>query len=147
MKELLGYIGKMDIKNLFKTPTNNTFIQFFRYVFVGGAAFLADAATLFILELIGMHYLISAIFAFIVGLICNFLLSKLLVFQQTKTDLRVEFLIYGVIGVIGLGITEAFMYLLTDIAGFYFMLSKIIVAIIVLIWNFIARKLILYKNT
>ncbi len=146
MKELLGYISKMDIRNLFKTPTNNTFIQFFRYVFVGGVAFVADALTLFILEFIGIHYLIAAVFAFIAGLVCNFLLSKLLVFQQSKTNVKIEFLIYGVIGLVGLGITELFMYLLTDVAGFYFMLSKIIVAIVVLIWNFIARKLILYKN-
>lgn len=146
MKELLGYIGKMDIKNLFKTPSNNIFIQFFRYVFVGGAAFIADALTLFILEFAGIHYLIATIFAFITGLVCNFLLSKLLVFQQSKTNIKIEFLVYGIIGIVGLGITELLMYLLTDVAGFYFMLSKIIVAIVVLIWNFIARKLILYKN-
>ena len=146
MKELFGYIIKFDIKNLFKTPTTNTVIQFFRYVFVGGVAFLVDGGLLFLLEKIGLHYLVATVFAFIGGLVCNYILSKLLVFQDKKSNPRLEFLIYGIIGVIGLGITEGLMYVFTDILGLYFMLSKIIVAIIVLIWNFLARKLILYKN-
>ena len=60
MKELLQLIAKFDIKNLFKTPTDNTFIQFFRYLFVGGIAFLVDAGSLFLLELAGLHYLMAA---------------------------------------------------------------------------------------
>lgn len=146
MKELFGYLLKFDIKNLFKTPTTNTIIQFFRYVFVGGVAFLVDGGLLFLLEKIGLHYLVATVFAFIGGLICNYMLSKLLVFQEKKSNPRLEFLIYGIIGIVGLGITEGFMYVFTDILDLYFMLSKIIVAIIVLIWNFLARKLILYKN-
>ena len=38
------------------------------------------------------------------------------------------------------------MYVLTEIAGIYFMLSKVVAAAIVLIWNFVARKLVLYRN-
>ena len=32
----------MKIKQLFSGDTDNTFIQFFRYVFVGGFAFVVD---------------------------------------------------------------------------------------------------------
>lgn len=39
MKELFDYIFKLDFKSLFITKSNNTFIQFFRYIFVGGVAF------------------------------------------------------------------------------------------------------------
>ena len=146
MKELLLYIRKLDFKNIFVTATSNPVIQFFRYVFVGGISFVADSGSLFILEHIGLYYLVAASIAFIIGLVCNFFLSKLFVFHESKTDKRVEFLVYGLIGLIGLGITEACMYLLTDIVGMYFMLSKILVAVLVLIWNFAARKLILYRK-
>jgi hypothetical protein len=37
------------------------------------------------------------------------------------------------------------MYVLTDIAGFYFMFSKAMSAAVVLIWNFTARKMLLYR--
>lgn len=146
MKEFLDYIKKLDLKSLFITPTSNALIQFFRYIFVGGVAFLADGCSLFLIEAIGVNYLIAAIFAFIIGLVCNFLLSKLMVFQKSDKDGKVEFAVYGVIGVIGLGITEIIMYVLTEIAGIYFMLSKVVAAAIVLIWNFVARKLVLYRN-
>lgn len=146
MKELFDYIFKLDFKSLFITKSNNTFIQFFRYIFVGGVAFLADGGSLFLITTIGVNYLISAIFAFIIGLACNYGLSKLLVFENSSVNGKIEFLVYGIIGVIGLGFTEIIMYVLTEIAGLYFMVSKVIAAIIVLIWNFVARKITLYRK-
>ncbi len=146
MKEFFKLLGKFDFKGLFVAPTSNSFIQFFRYVFVGGAAFLVDAGILFLLERLGLNYLVATIFAFIAGLVANYTMSKFLVFQKSTINGKLEFIFYGIIGLLGLGLTELFMYLFTDILGLYFMLSKIIVAVIVLIWNFLARKLILYRN-
>lgn len=146
MKELFDYIFKLDLKSLFITKTNNTFIQFFRYIFVGGVAFLADGGSLFLITTIGVNYLISVIFAFVIGLAVNYGLSKLLVFENSSVNGKIEFLVYGIIGVIGLGFTEIIMYVLTDIAGLYFMVSKVIATIIVLVWNFVARKITLYRK-
>lgn len=133
------------MKALFLEPSNDTFIQFFRYIFVGGAAFIADAGALWICSLFS-HYLIAAAIAFVVGITVNFILSKRLVFSESSRNSAVEFAAYVIIGIIGLGFTELFMYIFTDKLGIYFMLSKIITAIIVLIWNFAARKIILYKE-
>lgn len=146
MKELFDYIFKLDFKNLFITKSNNTFIQFFRYIFVGGVAFLADGGSLFLITTIGVNYLISVIFAFVIGLAVNYGLSKLLVFENSNVNGKIEFLVYGIIGVIGLGFTEIIMYVLTEIAGLYFMVSKVIATIIVLVWNFVARKITLYRK-
>lgn len=146
MKELFDYIFKLDFKSLFITKSNNTFIQFFRYIFVGGVAFLADGGSLFLITTIGVNYLISVIFAFVIGLAVNYGLSKLLVFENSSVNGKIEFLVYGIIGVIGLGFTEIIMYVLTEIAGLYFMVSKVIATIIVLVWNFVARKIILYRK-
>lgn len=145
MKQLIEYAKKCDIKGLFTEPTTDTLVQFFRYVFVGGVAFLADAGTLWICEK-AVHYLIAAALAFLVGLAVNFVLSKILVFTENKHNSIFEFIVYGVIGIIGLGLTELLMYLFTDRLGLYFMVSKIIAAVIVLVWNFAARKIILYKE-
>ena len=146
MKELFDYIFKLDFKSLFITKSNNTFIQFFRYIFVGGVSFLADGGSLFLITTIGVNYLISVIFAFVIGLAVNYGLSKLLVFEKSSVNGKIEFLVYGIIGVIGLGFTEIIMYVLTEIAGLYFMFSKVIATIIVLVWNFVARKIILYRK-
>lgn len=146
MKELFDYIFKLDFKSLFITKSSNTFIQFFRYIFVGGVAFLADGGSLFLITSIGVNYLISVIFAFVIGLAVNYGLSKLLVFENSSVNGKIEFLVYGIIGVIGLGFTEIIMYVLTEIAGLYFMVSKVIATIIVLVWNFVARKITLYRK-
>lgn len=146
MKELFDYIFKLDFKSLFITKSSNTFIQFFRYIFVGGVAFLADGGSLFLITTIGVNYLISVIFAFVIGLAVNYGLSRLLVFENSSVNGKIEFLVYGIIGVIGLGFTEIIMYVLTEIAGLYFMVSKVIATIIVLVWNFVARKITLYKK-
>ena len=133
------------IKKIFIGESDNTIVQFIRYIFVGGAAFIADAASLWLISLIA-HYLIATAAAFIIGLIVNFTLSKLFVFTDNAHNKAAEFITYGIIGVIGLGITELLMYLFTEKLGLYFMLSKIITAVLVLVWNFAARKIILYRG-
>lgn len=147
MKEFIRALTHFDFKTLFREKTTNVFIQFFRYIFVGGFAFVADAATLWLCEKF-MHYMIAAAIAFVVGVAVNYILSVCFVFSETeqvKSKVK-EFIVYGVIGVIGLLITEAIMYICTDIIGMYFLLSKIIAAVIVLVWNFAARKKILYAK-
>ena len=132
---------------LFRAETENVFIQFFRYIFVGGFAFLADAAVLWFCEMF-MNYMIAAAIAFVVGLTVNYILSVRLVFSGNEriAGKAAEFIIYGIIGAAGLVITEAVMYFFTGICGLYFLLSKIAAAAIVLVWNFAARKKILYSK-
>lgn len=141
------FTKKNSLYTIFLLPTNEPSIQFIRYIFVGGTAFIVDAGMLFILHNMGMHYLVATACAFIAGLITNYVICKKVVFVTTNKHVEriVEFAIYGFIGVAGLALTEVIMFFITDIFGLYFMLSKAITTSIVLIWNFIARKVILYK--
>lgn len=147
MKDFFNAVKELDFKLLFKDKTTNMFIQFFRYIFVGGFAFVVDAATLWIGEKF-MHYMLAAAIAFAAGLAANYILSVLFVFSESEhvQNKAKEFIVYAVIGIIGLALTEAIMYVLTDICNFYFMFSKIFAAAVVLVWNFAARKKILYSK-
>lgn len=135
------------INKIFLQPTNNSLIQLFRYCFVGGFAFIVDAGGLFVLtEYAGIYYLLSATISFILGLVVNYLLSTAWIFKKSKLSNRwTEFLIYSVIGVVGLGLNTLFLWLFTDCLHIYYMLSKIITAAVVMLWNFFARKIILFK--
>lgn len=149
MKEFFDLLKKLDLKGIFLTPTKNGFLQFFRYLFVGGIATVVDWGVLFgLTELFDLHHLVSAVFAFVAGLATNFLLSKLLVFSanEARTNGFLEFLGYVLIGVIGLGITELILYVFSDHWALHYMLSKVIATVVVLVWNYLARKLLLYKN-
>lgn len=148
MKELFGCIKNKDFKALFADPTTNLFIQMFRYLFVGGGAFIIDWGSLFVFKTIGLNLYVSTALAFVLGLVANYLLSKAFVFKAEKSNVGniAEFIIYGVIGVIGLGLTELLMFILAEKIGIHFLIAKIIAAAIVLVWNFVARKLILYRG-
>jgi len=68
------------------------------------------------------------------------------VFQQkAKQGKLVEFITYGVIGVIGLGLTELLIWLLSDRLDIAPLLAKGIAAVLVLLWNFLARRFVLYR--
>lgn len=145
-KEAYCLVKDKDYYSLFLSSTENSFIQFFRYIFVGGSSFILDAGALWILNVMGLHYLVAALFANIVGLIANYTLSKCIIFMKDskKFGRLGEFTMYGIIGFIGLVLTEIIMFVFTDVIGFYFMISKVISAALIFIWNFLARKVILY---
>ena len=138
----------MRIKDLLIKKTNSLSMQFIRYIFVGGIAFIADYATLwFFTEYLHFHYLISASIAFIAGLAVNYILSTIWVFSKPVFSNKiVEFVLFGLIGVIGLVLNGIIMYLLTDKCGVHYMASKLVSTVTVFIWNFAARRFLLYKS-
>ncbi|MCK9205393.1 MAG: GtrA family protein [Bacteroidales bacterium] len=144
----MNIIRSVKICSAFKGKTDNTLLQLFRYGFVGGIAFLVDFGTLFVLtEYIHFHYLLSAAIGFIFGLIVNYLLSIEWVFNNRTIGNRwLEFLFFTIIGLIGLGLNELFLWILTDILAVYYLLSKIITTILVYFWNFFARKALLFNK-
>ena len=148
MKELFLMIRRFDLKGLFITPTKNSILQFFRYVFVGGIATVADWGILYFLtSAAGIHHLVSAVISFLAGLAVNFVLSRFFVFKadEARFNASAEFIGYGLIGAAGLGITEAIMFVMTDRLSVHYMISKMTATAIVLVWNYIARKKIIYR--
>ncbi len=135
------------IQRSLKDKTDKTHIQMFRYLFVGGAAFIVDFLSLFILtDFFGVYYLISAAIAFLIGLIANYFLSISWVFNKRKLKNRhIEFGMFAIIGIIGLGFNEIFIWFFTQDLQIYYLVSKIFAAIIILFWNFFARKYILFR--
>jgi len=133
---------------LFLDKTENTLVQLFRYTFVGGFAFVVDFGTLFLLtEVFHIHYLLSAAIAFILGLITNYFLSIKWVFSiRSIENKKIEFLLFSIIGLIGLGLNELLLWIFTDLILIHYLLSKIITAIFVYLWNFIGRKYLLFNN-
>ena len=134
-------------RRLFVEPTTNIWLQLLRYGFVGGVAFVADYGSLFVLtHYFGVYYLWSAAIAFVIGLTVNYLLSISWVFNKNRsTKPWVEFLVFALIGVIGLGLNELIMYVATELLAIHYLLSKLISTGLVFCWNFFARKLIIFK--
>jgi len=122
--------------------------QFLRYLVVGGIAFVLDFGVLVVLtDALGVWYLTSAAVSFCCGLATNYLLSITWVFTvRSVSSQKAEFAIFSIIGIVGLGWNELFMYLGTDVAGLDYRVSKLITVAIVLVWNFGMRKLLLFSG-
>lgn len=137
-----------NLDSLLRHPTGNVWIQIVRYFFSGGVAFLVDAGLLYVLtEFCGVYYLVSSIISFSIGLIITYLFSIFWVFDNRNMKNRyAEFSVFVLIGVVGLGLTSLFMWLFTDKIGVHYIFSKVITTIIVFVWNFFAKKSLLFRN-
>lgn len=159
MKEFFELLKKGRFKAIFLEPTHNGFLEFFRYLFVGGVATVVDWALLWIFEAVisrasdsatlqDVAKYIAVVIGFGGGLLVNFLLSRAMVFKGHESRAHStagEFTGHLLVGVIGLGLTELLVWL-GDIAGIYFMISKIVATVLVFFWNYLARKFFVYKG-
>lgn len=129
------------------------FCEICRYLIVGGLAFLVDFGVLVLFaEIIlpkmgGGEVYIATALGFIAGLTFNYIFSIVFVFLKAKGKGKTvgAFLVFAIIGVIGLLLTEAGMYIGYDILKINYMIVKVIVTIIVLGWNYTGRKILIFR--
>ena len=152
------------------------FWEIFRFLLVGGTATLVDYAVFYLFRqwilparLIesGVWNVCSLVIAtaagFCVGLTVNWILSVKFVFRAVRNkeeaSSKKSFLLFATIGLIGLGITELGVVLLVHIfpeitlfgvTNFLLpwdeWLAKAIMTCIVLVFNYVGRKLFIFKS-
>ena len=119
--------------------------QFMKFGVVGVIAFVIDYGLLALLtEVFGVNYLVSATISFTVSVIFNYLASMRYVFTH-KEDMsrRREFVIFVVLSAIGLIINNLCMWAGVELLGIHYLITKIVATAIVMIWNFVTRKIFL----
>ena len=129
----------------FKPKTRNLLIQIFKFGIVGGTAFLIDFLFLYIFrEFCHFPVLISNTLSFCISVIYNYIASVKWVFDVNKEkNAKRQFVIFIIFSVLGLLINDLIMWISVDFLNIYYMLAKIVATIIVMIFNFITRKMFL----
>ncbi len=121
--------------------------QLFKFGIVGILCFFIDYGIMIALtEIVGVNYLLSSAISFSISVIVNYILSLSFVFDTEKGNNLKNFSLFIVLSVIGLGINQLLMWIGVEILGIYYMISKIIATGIVMLYNFITRKVILEKS-
>lgn len=137
--------------------------QIMKFGIIGILAFIIDYGVYVLLANgLKINYLIANIFGFILSLIFNYLMSMKYVFERKENaDKKKEFVTYAILSVIGLGLNELIIFGCVD--GIYrnsvFLqdkfdidiakqMGKIIATGIVMVYNFVSRKLFIEgRNT
>ena len=127
--------------------------QFISYFFVGGVAAIVEWLMFFIFaNVLQINYFVSTVIAFIFSTTANWILGRITTFKDNNTykdkKAKEAFLVF-VVSAIGLLFNLILMYLFVTVMGFDSSLgktlSKIAATGIVFIWNFLIRKLVIYK--
>ena len=121
--------------------------QLFKFGIVGVIAFLIDYGVLYLLtDIVGINYLISSAISFVVSLIFNYILSIKFVFDVGHKQGIKDVVVFAVLSTIGLGINELIMYIGVDKLLVNYMIVKIGATAIVMVYNFITRKIFIEKK-
>lgn len=84
---------------------------------------------------------------FICGLIVNYILSIIFVFNEKgKSKSAKGFIIFALLSLIGLGINMLGTYIGYDLLNLHQWLVKIIMVFVVLVYNYISKKLVLFRD-
>ena len=134
-------------RSLFVRKSDQLSVHLLRAIFSSNVAFALDFGLLVLFtEVVHLHYLISNIIAFMTGTSLLYVLSVFWVFSRRTIQSRhLEYWLFILIGVAGVGFNELFIWIFTEKVHIYYLYSKIIAGSIVFFWNFLSRRFILFK--
>ena len=135
--------------------------QILKFSVVGGISFVVDFVVYALLcNVLMVHYIFAGVAGFFVSVVVNYILSMKFVFVS-KDDMHKgkEFVIFVVLSLIGMGLNSLILFLCIDIVYVYWMwlnhfldieamnlLAKIVATGIVMVYNFVTRKIFLEKK-
>lgn len=145
---------------------NKLLAQIIKFGFVGVLCFFIDFAVSYVFvallrSIIGNDYaaLAGAFMGFTISVIVNYLLSMRYVFTRNENlGRKKEFIIFIILSLVGLGINELVIWICTNIYNAkpdlaviidfltWFAASKVLATVIVMVYNFVSRKIFLEKH-
>ncbi|MBQ7045534.1 MAG: GtrA family protein [Clostridia bacterium] len=125
---------------------NKNLKEFLLYLVVGGVATVTEWLMFFVLEKTALHYMLATVIAYVIATFVNWLAGRVLVFKESKKAVIKEILEIYLASIVGLLLNLGLMWLMVDAFDFNEMLSKIIATGLVFLYNFLIRKLVIYKK-
>ena len=153
LKEYYLYLYNLVNYSKYKWLTLTQLIQF---GLVGALGTLINIVVLYALtEFLGIYYIYSATFAFIVALTNNFIFNKIWTFKEksgekyedepSKTVIN-QYGQFFLFGVLALGINLSFLYILVEWFRLWYIFAQIIAIFIAYVVNFAGSKLLVFKK-
>jgi putative flippase GtrA len=128
-----------------KEKTLHLLNQIFKFVIVGGIATVLDFACLYCFkEFLHLPVLVANTLSFCISVCYNYWASTKWVFDVNKEkDSKKVFLIFILFSIMGLLLNDFIMWICYKKLAIYYMMAKVIATLIVMVFNFITRKMFL----
>ena len=118
--------------------------RFIKYSAVGISTFILDLGLLIIVtDILHIDPVLAAGITFLVAITINYLLSRRYVFHETTKSQFSTYVVFISLGIGGLGLVMGLMHFATNILGWHYVESRILIAGIVGILNYLLN---LYVN-
>jgi putative flippase GtrA len=130
------------------SPFSDTLREAPRYLAASAVALAIDASLyLGLIRFLDIHYLAAAPIGYVIGVIVIYVLSTKWVFRNRRLKkAQHEFLIFALIGVVGLVLNQLVIFFCIDRLSTSYELAKLASAAIVFGFNFSGRKLLLFTR-
>lgn len=113
--------------------------RFVSFVLVGGICLAANTVVLWGLTSgLGIHYLLSTMIAFFAITPLGFLLNKVLTFRTGREHAPIELPRYFTAMAFSFGANLTLMYLLVSVLGLWYVPASLVVAALLLAFNFVS---------
>lgn len=122
-------------------------LQIIKFGIVGAVAAVVDFGVLVILnELLRIGVLVSSAISFCISVAVNYILSMTFVFKSKNQDKIREFIIFVLLSVGGLCLNQLILWIGIKFTDVYYLIVKLFALVVVPVYNFITRKIILEKK-
>lgn len=133
------------MKKMENSSVKENLRQFVLYLVVGGIATVVEWSFFFVLNGVAhVHYMGATAIAFIVSTFANWVCGRIVLFAKRQNIWKELLKIYAT-SLAGLLMNLLIMWLAVEIFGISEMMSKMTATGIVFMWNFLIRKLVIYK--
>ena len=113
---------------------------------VGLVTFALDLALLSLfIDVFHLYYVVAAGVAFVIATSLNYVISRRYVFTGSERGVRSGYLLFLLIGGVGVLIITTLMYVLVDVFAFHYLISRIVIAGVVGWWNYLMNLHVNFK--
>ena len=121
--------------------------SFIKYLFVAAIIVFIEIGVFQLLNAIfSVNYLIATILSMLVGIILNWVASRLLVFKPSRHSKKKEFGMVFTASLVGVGIQSLTSFVSVGLLGFAPLTGKILAIGITFFWNYFIRSLYIYRE-
>jgi len=123
------------------------FKQIIRFIITGAlSAGLEFFVYTSLVAYLHFHYQYSNILAFIAANVLNFTLSRNWVFVKGRHSASVEFIAFAIVALVGLGLNILILWAMIDHIHVDYRIAKLFAIVIVILWNFISKKRLVFQG-